>query len=107
MDEIVCYLYCAYYSSQTKGLEITKQPCVAYRVENNGYGEVNKYQLKGFSDNYSFYDDDPTILIVDFVDNDLSLMIDYITLDPNAEKKFTDMVIKTLMKRVIKGKKNG
>lgn len=104
MNEIVCYLYCAYYSEKTRVLEISKSPCVAYKVEDNGYGEVNKYQLKGFSDNYSFYDVDPTTFIVDFVDNDLSLMINYITLDPNAEKKFTDKVIKTLMRRVIKEK---
>lgn len=106
MDEIVCYLYCAYYSEKTRVLEISKRPCVAYKIEDNGYGEVNKYQLKGFSDNYSFYDDDPTNFIMDFEDSDLSLMIDYITLDPNAEKKFTEKVIKTLMKRAIKEREN-
>ena len=98
-DKIVCYVYSAYLEGNI--FEITKHPNIAYKINER------KYQLMTYCEEFQLDEEDPEEWIWDINLEDKRnkyVMVDYITLDPNAEQRFKDDLIKSLMNRLLKEK---
>lgn len=94
-DVITVYIYTAFLNDGN--LSIEKTPHLAYRINEN------KYQVYGYCDEYSIYDDTLEEWVLDLDKKENCCMIDYITADPNAQEYFYRGALKRTMWKLLKG----